>query len=208
MSILEADRVDHSWPLKVADSHDLDWLNMCAGKTIIFQMSDPLQDDSLWAPARQEMAYFMSFRSDLSLSEMRRLNTLPDELIDVCGMTAPEASEKSSCCYRAPLSLLAQLMPLECDQDNYVLFLGFFRTLGAGFKDLLAKKDPVALLLLLFWYAKVSWFDAWWVRKRVDLEYRAIMRYLVERCGDDGRVVKLVCYVNERCSVSKAYGPG
>lgn len=153
------------------------------------------------------MAYFMSFRSDLSLSELRRLNTLPEELIELCGITQTEPSDES-CCYRAPLSLLAQLMPLACDQDNYVLFLGFFRTLGAGFKDLLAQKDPVALLLLLFWYAKVNGFDAWWIRKRVDLEYRAIMRYLVERYGEDGRVVKLVRYVNESCPARRADGSG
>ncbi|KAK4946080.1 hypothetical protein LTR10_014882 [Elasticomyces elasticus] len=199
-SIVDAECVEQSWPLKADGPPDLDWLNMCAGKTIIFKVSDPLRDDSVFAPARQEMAYFMSFRSDLSVRELHEMKTLPDELIELCEATDARLSSESSaelCCCRAPLSLLAQLMPLECNQDSYILFLGFFRTLGTGFKDLLVGKDPVALLLLLFWYSKASKFDTWWLRKRANLEYRAIMRYLLERHGEDGRITKLVRHARE-----------
>ncbi|KAI1609100.1 hypothetical protein EDD36DRAFT_447027 [Exophiala viscosa] len=201
-STVDAECVEQSWPLKAHGQHDLDWLNMCAGKTIIFKVSDPLRDDSLFLPVRQEMAHFLSFRSDLSVPELHQMKTLPGQLIELCEATDAKLSNETSadtCCCRGPLSLLAQLMPLECNQDSYVLFLGFFRTLGAGFKDLLVLKDPVALLLLLFWYSKARKFDTWWLRNRANLEYRAIMRYLVERhrSGDDGRIIDLVRHVQE-----------
>jgi len=203
-SIVDAECVEQSWPLKANGQQELDWLNMCAGKTIIFKVSDPLRDDSLFLPARQEMAHFMSFRSDLSVPELHAMKTLPGELIELCeAMDAKLSNDLSAdtCCCRAPLSLLAQLMPLECNQDSYVLFLGFFRTLGAEFKDLLVRKDPTALLLLMFWYSKARRFDTWWLRKRANLEYRAIMRYLVERHrqGDDGRIIVLARHVQGSC---------
>ncbi len=198
-SIVDADSVEEAWPLKPPDSNDLRWLGFCEGKSAIFKISDPLRDDSMFVPVRDQMAYFMSFKPDLPLPELRK--TLPDELFELCSLDPGSTSPVLSSPYLAPMSLLAQLMPEECNQDSHPLFLGFFRTLQAGFKDLLTKKDPGALLLLLFWYSKVLVFDAWWLQKRANLEYLAISRYLVEACTDDQRVTKLVDLVQRRCGI-------
>ncbi|KAK5454065.1 hypothetical protein LTS15_006065 [Exophiala xenobiotica] len=203
-SIVDADSVEEAWPLKPPDSNDLRWLGFCEGKSAIFKISDPLRDDSMFVPVRDQMAYFMSFKSDLPLSELRK--TLPDELIELCSLdlhprsiTTPAAVSKSP--YLVPMSMLAQLMPQECKQDNHPLFLGFFRTLQPRFKDLFIQKDPGALLLLLFWYSKVLAFDAWWLQKRASLEYRAIARYLIEAHSHDERVTKLVELVQRSCGI-------
>ncbi|KAK5192610.1 hypothetical protein LTR20_002086 [Exophiala xenobiotica] len=203
-SIVDADSVEEAWPLKPPDSNDLRWLGFCEGKSAIFKISDPLRDDSMFLPVRDQMAYFMSFKPDLPLSELRK--ALPDKLIELCSLdlhprsiTTPAAVSKSP--YLAPMSMLAQLMPQECNQDNHPLFLGFFRTLQPRFKDLLIKKDPGALLLLLFWYSKVLAFDAWWLQKRAILEYRAISRYLIKAHSDDERVTKLVELVQRSCGI-------
>lgn len=202
-SVVGADTVKQAWPLKHSDAGDLDWLNMCEGKTAIFKVSDPLRHDSLFAPMREEMMHFMSFRTDLSVAELRQ--ALHADLVDICvsGANPDDGEINHNPCW-APMSLLAQLMPLECNQETYLLFLGFFRTLGAGFKKLLADKDPAALLLLLQWYAKSLAFDAWWLAKRASLESRAIGMYLLEHHADDIRIPKLVDHIQRHFGTCQA----
>jgi len=192
-SILDAETAEQSWPLKPSEPGDLSWLKFCEGKSAIFRLSDPCRADSLFAPIREEMAQFMSYRTDLSVADMQK--TLPHELIELCNFLPVPAHMEMDNPYWAPMSLLAQLIPLECTQDNYVLFIGFFRTLQTGYKQLLSQKDPAAMLLLLFWYAKILTFKAWWLEKRARLESRAISIYLQQHHPDDTRVMRLVNHV-------------
>ena len=143
------------------------------------------------------MAHFMSLRIDLPVHDMQR--TLPRDLIELCNVSEPRIPEDNS--DWAPTSLLAQLMPLECNQETYVHFLGFFRTLQAGFKALLLRKDHAAMLLLLFWYGKTLTFHAWWLEKRASLEDRAICIYLQKSYADNDRIMNLVNYVQSTYGV-------
>ncbi|KIW11072.1 hypothetical protein PV08_10371 [Exophiala spinifera] len=197
-SVVDSESVEESWPLKPPDPSDLGWLGFCEGKTAIFKVSDPLREDSLFAPMREEMALFMSLTPDLSLPELQE--ALPTELIDLCGLdvdgdSVPRAS--SNPCL-APASVMAQLTRYECTQENYVLFLAFFRTMKGDFKQLLIERHPAALALLLIWYTKVLPFGAWWLRKRTRLECGAICAYLTRVHRDDERVMKLVGQVKEK----------
>ncbi|KAJ9636141.1 hypothetical protein H2204_005413 [Knufia peltigerae] len=197
-SVVDAESVEESWPLKPPDPSDLGWLGFCEGKTVIFKVSDPLREDSLFAPMRGEMAQFMSFETDLSFPELQK--ALPVQLLDVCDLNRnrDSTSTASSNPCLASASLMARLMPLECTQENYILFLAFFRTMEAGFKQLLVERHPGALVLLLFWYSKVLPFDAWWLRKRARLEFGSICTYLTRVHGDDERVTTLVRQVKEK----------
>lgn len=197
-SVVDAESVEESWPLKSPDPSDLGWLGFCEGKTVIFKVSDPLREESVFAPMKEEMAQFMCLKTDLSLPELQK--GLPDELIDLCDLNRDRDSTPtatSNPCL-ASASLMAQLTPHECTQENYILFLAFFRTMKADFRQLLIDRHPGALVLVLFWYAKVLPFDAWWLRKRVRLEYDAICTYLTRVHGNDERVTAVVRQVEEK----------
>ena len=62
------------------------------------------------------------------------------------------------------------------------------------FRQLLHKKDPKALLLLVWWYGKMAEYDVWWMGRRMKLEGQSICMYLERNHGDDPGIVTLLDY--------------
>lgn len=48
------------------------------------------------------------------------------------------------------------------------------------------------MLLLAFWYAKVSKFKQWWLWPRANTELQAICMYLIWHYAHDDKIVRLV----------------
>lgn len=66
------------------------------------------------------------------------------------------------------------------------------------FVNLLAAKEPRALLIMSYWLALMcTSVDEWWVGPRVTLECRAISMYL-EACGDR-RIIELLDFPARSC---------
>ncbi|TGJ80289.1 hypothetical protein E0Z10_g8465 [Xylaria hypoxylon] len=80
--------------------------------------------------------------------------------------------------YYAAVKLAAELFQLDLDQENFLVHVSFVGALDAPLRDLLARKDEKALLLLLYWYAKICDRRVWWLWKQSCTEGFAICRYL------------------------------
>ncbi|KAK2807958.1 hypothetical protein FQN50_005200 [Emmonsiellopsis sp. PD_5] len=88
-------------------------------------------------------------------------------------------------------------------------FITFITRLDPTYKHLLELKDPLALLLLAYWYAKVCECECarrWWVEARSRLECRAICMYLEKREGggvdtriDDDTMKRLLRWPRRVC---------
>jgi hypothetical protein len=80
--------------------------------------------------------------------------------------------------YYAAAKLAAELFQLDLDQENFLVHICFLRALDAPFRDLLLRKDEKAMLLLVYWYAKICDPRVWWLWKQSCTEGLAVCRYL------------------------------
>ncbi|KAI1293267.1 hypothetical protein F5Y03DRAFT_374424 [Xylaria venustula] len=80
--------------------------------------------------------------------------------------------------YYASAKSAAELFQLDLDQENFLMHICFARALDPPIRDLLIQKDEKAMLLLLYWYAKICDQRVWWLWKHSYTEGIAICRYL------------------------------
>ncbi|KAI0453552.1 hypothetical protein F5B21DRAFT_525703 [Xylaria acuta] len=80
--------------------------------------------------------------------------------------------------YYVAAKLAAELFQRDLDQENFLMHICFVRALDEPFRDLLIRKDQKAMLLLLYWYAKICDRRVWWLWKQSCTEGLAICRYL------------------------------
>ena len=186
-----------SWPLKPDPSgSDLDWLKMTEGKKAIWKLSDPLREDSIFYP---HMADFIPGFAALAPSA-QSLDTLPRELVELCGIN--RASPNSDNNPNAPLlNLLTHFLPLPCNATTLGRFMSFFGCMSPSYRLLLAHKDPGALLLLAYWYAKLLDYRQWWLLPRARVECAAICIYLELCHGHEGNIIRLVEFPKTACGL-------
>ena len=192
-SSIQASAPEEAWPLEQSSPSDLDWLKMCEGKRAIWKIADPLRADSIFHPIAPD---FLRFRitPDSSILE---LQTLPLELLQLCNIDGASTQENNP--YLASAFILAQLINIECNNNNIAMFLCFFGSIHSDYKRLLGQKDPCAMLLLAYWYAKVCQYKHWWIWRRAFLECQAICIYLRLYYGSDGNIMKLLQYPKTLC---------
>ncbi|KAK5657497.1 hypothetical protein OQA88_3069 [Cercophora sp. LCS_1] len=157
--------VEGTWPLSPPSFDDLDWLKLTGGKQAVLNICAPTEAAKT----------FKGFLQPTSRVGPEILN-LPPLFIELYGLD--EHSTPANNPYHAAATVLAQIMPLEIERPNAAKFLSF-----AGFPDpryvcLLEARDPLAMLLLAYWYAKVFTADQWWLWRRARLEGPAICRFL------------------------------
>lgn len=80
--------------------------------------------------------------------------------------------------YYAAAKLATEIFHLDLDEENFLVHICFVRVLDQQFRDLLIGKDEKAMLLLLYWYAKICDRRVWWLWKQSCTEGLAICRYL------------------------------
>jgi hypothetical protein len=80
--------------------------------------------------------------------------------------------------YYAPAIATATLLNTELNDENSMDHIVFIRIFDERFRNLLAQKDEKAMLILLYWYAKLCTRHVWWLRKQAWVEGLAICRYL------------------------------
>ena len=96
--------------------------------------------------------------------------------------------------YHVAVSILAQIFYDNVDERTVYRFLSFVGQIDARYKCLLDKKEPRALLLLCYWYAKIAMSASWWQRKRSIVEglFAFIWRHSVR--------IMIASWVLGRCS--------
>lgn len=172
---------NEAWPLKSPDWTEPEWLRMTQGKHAIWELTQPLRPESFLQTMKEE--YVQMLTEDTSV----KVNSAPRVLLKLCKITT--ASPENNPYYTALKTLLRLLNP-HSGIFSRADFLAFTGQMTSSFKDLLRKKDPVALLLLALWYEKAGQ-AVWWIRVRATVESRSICQYLRFYHGDH-RVIKLL----------------
>lgn len=185
---VEATTPEEAWPLKSErSSSDLDWLKMSESKKAIWKIADPSRPDSIFHSLLPDVMRFSSvLPCSLSESELR---CLPLELVQLCGLAVDSTQALRDNPYVASASFLARAINVECTTSNVGVFFGFFGCMHPNMKQLICQRDPVALLLVAYWYVKMGQCRQWWIWRRSRLEGMAICRYLRKHYGDDENVL-------------------
>lgn len=94
--------------------------------------------------------------------------------------------------YYGAASSLARSFNSDCIMSTFLNFLFFTGDMPPDYALLLERKDPCALLLLAYWYAKVCQYQIWWIRPRVTIECQAICIYLERHYPHESRIQGLL----------------
>ncbi|TKA27737.1 hypothetical protein B0A50_04838 [Salinomyces thailandicus] len=199
---IDATTPDEAWPLAAPSLSNLDWLRMSDGKKEVWKLADPLRENSCWRPAliheHEKDPRDPSIRKaewELLLPTLTKLfNYNTTNLSQPTSQTPPpttaaeaeaEAEAKAEAQnnpYHTALTLLLNLLPLQCTHTTILYFLSFLGHMDPRYRALLHAKDPKALVLLAWWYAKVlDDYPVWWLRRRGTLECKAICLFLWKR---------------------------
>lgn len=193
-ALIDASTPEEAWPLAPPSRTDLEWLAMSDGKKTIWSIANPTQKNSLFhkLSADFEHDYFAAFQPQpgdgILLSEFTKLCRLDN-------------SSDNNPYYDAVHSLLP-LLDLDCNGSTMMRFLSFISYMNPKFKTLLKLKDPVAMLLLAYWFSKLC-NSQWWVSRRAVLECQAICIYLEKYHGDIPNIHELLRFPRMRCGLSE-----
>lgn len=173
-SSCEATRPEDAWPLAPPSAADLNWLRISDGKKEIWKIAKPLRPDSVFCSlARQQQIDYLP----CVITSDAVLQTLPAGLVEFYKHHTRSSPGSTNNLYYYTLCALAPLLRSPCNKMNFTKYLSFIAHFDPKFRDLLLAKEPFALLILAYWYAKVRLFE-WWISNRAEVECRAICIYL------------------------------
>lgn len=190
---IDAKTPEEAWPLKAPSSSDLNWLRMCNGKREILIPTDSVHSGD--SSGESSSGYITSLPAT---PEPRELGALPHGILELCELDA--RSTETSSPYYSAASALADTLGTD---DIVLTILNFWKFVGKmrpEFKRLLEQKDPYALLILVYWFAKLALGQHWWPWRRATLEGQAICRYLNIFHGEDDRVEQLLVFPSMACA--------
>jgi hypothetical protein len=157
-----------SWPLK-SDPSGLEWLHMNERKMALWHILDPLRSDSVF---RVMAATFARMNAPFP---QEGIDGLPGALAAVCDLDDSSTPESSPLFY--PAHAVGQILVLPDTEVTTGQTQLFTRSIHGSFKELLLRRDPIALLLLYLWYQKAS-RSIWWIEPRARAECPLICAYL------------------------------
>ena len=170
-SSIDATTPEEAWPLKPSDASDLDWLMMSEGKRAIWVIADPLRPDSVFHSLSEEFDNAYYFAPKFAPG----IDGIPTAFIKLYGFDVTTTAESNP--YHVAVRAICGMLDVECTQANVVKLFKFSSHMQPEFLCLMAQKDPRALLLVVYWYAKIQ-NAIWWVHRRANLEGQAICLYL------------------------------
>jgi hypothetical protein len=194
LSSIEASTPYEAWPLTPYSDTDLDWLRMSESKAAVWNLTKPDRPDSVFHELSSH--YIKAFMEaekcepDFSL--------LPQQFLDLCEIDAFSTASNNP--YYA---MLVNLVTITCaDNRNAKMqaFLGSLSHMQSGYKELMKSRDPRALLLVAWWYAKVHKLT-WWLELRARLECQAICIYLGKYHADDLLIRELLEFPRMECGL-------
>jgi hypothetical protein len=171
-----------SWPLNL-DKMDLEWLRMTRSKRVVWNLANPLREDSLLRNMAQE--YEEMFQVDTST----QFQELPTSLAELCGLEPHSTTENNP--YYTALLTLSPLLSQPIQSLSRSRALAFTSQMTPSFERLLRDEDPVALLLLALWYDIVRQV-IWWSRPRARVEHQSISLYLKQKYPNREKIQRLL----------------
>ncbi|KAK4500200.1 hypothetical protein PRZ48_008386 [Zasmidium cellare] len=198
---IEASKAEEAWPLKEPELGDLDWLKMSDGKREVWKIADPLRPTSVFRAAIE----FENNRKDEMLHRPTdpELDSMFPWVTKLFNLDAPRSEDDPKDPYFEAASIIERLVPIECTHSTVMWFLSFLGHMNPEYRRLLEAKDPPAMLLLSWWYAKLINYDQWWLRRRVLFECQAIVIYLDRELSDDDEMKKLLEFPKSRCGLDR-----
>ncbi|KAI1108447.1 hypothetical protein F5Y14DRAFT_83733 [Nemania sp. NC0429] len=180
---------EEAWPLRPPSPADLSWFTLCDGQKLIAELTDPMRlDSAFYLPAKEmrDLCSWVRGLGKMSTEAKECLVTgMPRRFERFFGISSERPVSLSADGvndddnpYYAAAKLASELFQLELDQENFLMHIYFVRALDAPFRDLLIRKDEKAMLLLLYWYAKICDRRLWWLWRRSCIEGLAVCRYL------------------------------
>lgn len=127
-------------------------------------------------------------KGTFSNSEQRGTEELPAAFVDLCELDSRSNAENNE--YYHIVRLLAPLLRLDHDADNFTKLIAFCGRTWHYFRPLVLRRDPRGLLLLSYWFALLPQMDQWWLTQRAKTECMAILNYLSQI--DDAQVNALL----------------
>jgi hypothetical protein len=170
---IEATCAEEAWPLKSAGITDLQWLKLSSGKRAVWQMADPMRKDSAFREIRE-----LEHRQRDNILAIARSGALESRLPDLKKLYNLDSRNAGNCPYASAVVLIGTLMQVDCSHATALWFLSFIMEMEPDFAQLLEDKDPAALLLLSWWYAKILRYNSWWMSRRALFECQAICIYV------------------------------
>lgn len=191
----EAKTPEEAWPLKPSSSSDLSWLSLSDGKKEIGKLVQPDGRESVL----QTLMPFENTKPPPTSPTVPGLEALPYELIQLCGLQATSTSLDNP--YHSVASSLAKSLHSDCKLTTILSFMCFISFMPLEYKELLKRKDPCALLLLAYWFAKMCQYPHWWIVGRAKLEGQAICIYLGKYLGNEPDIQKLLQFPKMMCGI-------
>ena len=190
---IEAQTPEEAWPLKPPSPLDLNWLSLSDGKKELGRDAQPRVEYRTF----QSLSPFEITKPKPTTSTVPGLEVLPPQLIQLCRLDASSAPEENP--YHAVATALTKSLHSNCKLTTILTFLSLISNFHPGYKHLLRLKDPTALLLLAYWFAKMCEFPHWWITRRAALAGQAICLYLQRWYGDDGRIQEALRFPEMMC---------
>lgn len=171
---VEARTPEEAWPLQTRPASEPHWMTIGDGKKEVWRISDLAGQDSCLNNLVQPVLEIF-FAGEKTAPEDKLCN-VPPEILHFLGLDDP-ATQQSNPRFN-PATIMSGLMPLEYNSTTILQFVVFHTHMEPEFRELLEQKDPGAMLLLAYWYAKVCKYQQWWTWRRAILECQAICIYL------------------------------
>ncbi|KAF2716730.1 hypothetical protein K431DRAFT_234731 [Polychaeton citri CBS 116435] len=141
---------------------------------------------SSWAPvlyaADDDLATFTT--------ETPGTSGMPRAFVHLCGLNERSNSQNEP--YHRLLRLLTPLLRLPYNKNNFAKLMAYMGRTWSEYKPLIGKRDPIALLLLSYWFALLRQMDQWWLQRRARTECNAIVAHLSE--NPDPRIRALLFF--------------
>lgn len=190
---MEAKTPEEAWPLRPPSPLDLNWLKMRDGRNEVWNITQPSTANSVFQTLALENP------NPVPPSARIGLETLPPKFIALYGLDAISNPDNNP--YRSAAVALAQLLNIDCKISIIQSFLGLIGDIRPDYKRLLMHKDPRALLLLAWSYAKVCQHQRTWVVRRAGLECQAICIYLERYYRHEYNIQELLHFPKTMCGI-------
>ncbi|MCJ1370773.1 hypothetical protein MMC20_001986 [Loxospora ochrophaea] len=191
----DASSPEESWPLKPSSPSDLQWLRVSDGKKVVWKIANPFRPDSIFHNLSDDWEeHFKAVAPAITPSIERLLS----QFADLCHLDGLSTAANSP--YYSPVHNLANLLPIDCNPTTILSFMCFLSDIDNAFTGLLERKDPRALLLLAYWYAKVCDYH-WYIARRATIECKAICIYLEKYYACDGAIQELLHFPKKSCGL-------
>ena len=186
---LESHDPHHVWPLRAGPmGTEQDCVRINLAKQGLWDVVKPLREGSPYQALGTDPA---------TISLPPQGSPITKAVLPSSFLALFELDEKSpceTCPYYDVVCELSHLIPQVCDSFTFMRFLFFWHQMPKTFTKLLETKDPRALLIQAYFYAKVSVYHGTWISRRAIVVGRSISIYLRTFCGDNKAIQELVTF--------------